>query len=906
MATFLCKTKDDVSAQGKPRVYFTCHPKDFDRYFVKICKDIFKTHNCAVYYTKDMTERIAEQDKATDLGQMNLFVVPVTFSLLSKPNRAMDEDIAYAKQHNIPILPFMMESGIDAFYSAPDKFGQLQYINPFSSDRTEISYADKLKRYLEAVLISDETAQRVRDAFDAYIFLSYRKKDRHYANQLMRLIHKNPEYRDIAIWYDEFLTPGESFAANIEKALNSSKLFALLVTPNLLEEPDGKPNFVMAEEYPAAKKSGKPILPAEMEDTDKEQLRQKYTDIPDCVLAKDQAALRTSLLQALERIAKSENNNDPEHNFLIGLAYLDGIDVEVDRERALTLITSAAQADLPEAIRKLRDMYEQGAGVELDYQKATDWAERLVACYQNLYGEQNEYTLLALNGLSVIVSKAGDYNKELETAQKAYTLMCRSLGEEHAYTLTALGNLAVAHSHLGDFKQALFLEKKVYEQKCNVLGEDDPSAILALNNLAVAHSSMGDYTTAISLLEKAYETQCRVLGEKHPHTVLFLNNLANTCGARGGPLEAIEYNKKAYALSRVVLGEEHPQTLSCMNSMACRYKDLMQFQKALDILEPAHDLQCKVLGEEHPDTLTTLVNLADVYRCQKQYPKAIALNQKAYDCRCRIFGKTHPESIIALNNLSIAYLESGRHQEALEINKELYKLQCNLFGPKHPSTLLSLHNTAQCYSRLGKYEKSIELQKKALSLRRQTLGMTHQATVSSIVNLIISYLLYPFRVLLRLFKPAKKEQTKNTKRRSSGSQKGKSTSGHNPLHDMVDTRIANYKRWLKIPIALIFSLLQTLDISVACACIIGAILVTPFDAKLLFMGGWLVCALIGAVLTVILIICSKKCVFSKWWPAVLCPLLVPHLYLMGLMIASIVTLDLRKEWKAAIEDYQTT
>lgn len=43
------------------------------------------------------------------------------------------------------------------------------------------------------------------------------------------------------------MTPGESFNENINKVLRDSKLFTLLVTPSLLEEPGGKPNFVMGE-----------------------------------------------------------------------------------------------------------------------------------------------------------------------------------------------------------------------------------------------------------------------------------------------------------------------------------------------------------------------------------------------------------------------------------------------------------------------------------------------------------------------------------------------------------------------------------------------------------------------------------------------------------------------------------
>ena len=279
MATFLFKTKGNSTPERKPRVYFTCHPEDFDKYFEKICEDIFQTHDCAIFYTETMTEEIEEKYKESDLGQMNLFVIPVTFKLLSQPNRAMDSDFRYAQEKHIPALPIMMEPGLDAVYARKDKFGEKQYLDPYAQDATAISYAEKLKKYLEAVLISDETAARVRKAFDAYIFLSYRKKDRHYANELMKLIHSHPEYRDIAIWYDEFLTPGESFRENIERMMQDSKLFTLLVTPNLLEYVDGQPNYVMAHEYPDAKAAGMDILPTEMEETDKNELRDKYRDI---------------------------------------------------------------------------------------------------------------------------------------------------------------------------------------------------------------------------------------------------------------------------------------------------------------------------------------------------------------------------------------------------------------------------------------------------------------------------------------------------------------------------------------------------------------------------------------------------------------------------------------------------
>lgn len=388
MAKMLCRTKGTANPKGKPRVYFTCHPEDFNRYFNKICVDIFTTHDCAIFYTEDMNAVIEEQDKATDLESNNLFIVPVTFRLLSHPNRAMGSDIPFAKEKHIPILPLMMEPGLDNLYA--EKFDELQYLNPYSTDLTEISYEEKLKKYLESVLISDEMAKRIRAAFDAYIFLSYRKKDRRYANELMRLIHTRPECRDVAIWYDEFLTPGESFRGNIEKILSSSKLFALLVTPNLLEEPGGKPNFVMGEEYPTAYRSGIDILPVEMEETDKEALAEKYQDIPLCVDPHDEA-FTARLLESISKIATTADKDDPMHNFLIGLAYTEGIDVEVDRDKGMQLIIDAADSGCLEAMRKLVDIYEVANPKNKD--KMIEWLSKAVLAAENLFRSTPDYQL---------------------------------------------------------------------------------------------------------------------------------------------------------------------------------------------------------------------------------------------------------------------------------------------------------------------------------------------------------------------------------------------------------------------------------------------------------------------------------------------------------------------------------
>lgn len=227
MTKLVYKTKYNTSPKNKPKVYFTCHPDDFYRCFEQICDDIFKTYDCAIFYTDDMTTQIDDENRDLDLYSMNLFIIPVTFRLLTEPNRAMDEDYAFADEKHIPVLPLMMESHIDEFYMR--RFGERQYIYVYENDPTKRSYSEQLEKYLSTVFLNKKTVERIRNAFDAYIFLSYRKKDRHYANKLMRIIHSHPELEKLAIWYDEFLTPGESFMGNIQKILSDSQLFLYLL-----------------------------------------------------------------------------------------------------------------------------------------------------------------------------------------------------------------------------------------------------------------------------------------------------------------------------------------------------------------------------------------------------------------------------------------------------------------------------------------------------------------------------------------------------------------------------------------------------------------------------------------------------------------------------------------------------
>lgn len=501
MSHLCVKTIGDASPQGKPRVLFVCHPEDFSLYSERVFREILSARSCAIYYINEADEYDADL-LLSDLSQMQLFVFAVSKRLLTTPSRAMDMLFPFAEQNHIPVLPLMQESDLDAEFA--EKFGDLHYLDRSRISATSISYETQLSRYLTSVLVDDKLAEKVRSAFDAYIFLSYRKKDRKSAQELMRLIHKNDFCRDVAIWYDEFLVPGESFNDAIGEMLSKSDLFALAVTPNLVNEV----NYVMTTEYPHACDQHKKMLVAEMQKTDHNELKAKYRNLPDCTDPRDPKQLLSALQDALGSIAKQEQNSKPEHLYYIGLAYLSGIDVEVDHERAVRLITEAADRGYSDAVEKLADMYRHGEGVARSYQKALAWQKKLVLLYElayNLSDEVRKYSVYAekIFALAGLYHSMRDYPNQKETLLKLKKL-CESTDQVwgEVYMLGVISELADLAFEQGDFREAeVHLKqqnafcKKIIDENSETVGSIGSTASILANGyymLGTIANRLGD------------------------------------------------------------------------------------------------------------------------------------------------------------------------------------------------------------------------------------------------------------------------------------------------------------------------------------------------------------------------------------------------------------------------------
>ena len=621
------KTRGQSGEYGKPRVWLTCHPKDFGVVLPLIGDDLLRHANCAVWYDAGPEEPADTEQLHACLREMQLLVVAVSSVFLHEESRARDVELPFALAHHIPVLPIMLENGLAREFNRVTGT-KLQVVSRYVSDPTATPYDDVLETYLASVLIGDELAQRVRDAFDAYVFLSYRKKDRRHAQRLIHLIHENRYFRDIAIWYDEFLVPGEAYNTAIEDAFMKSGLFALAVTPSLLEEG----NYVMTVEFPMARdrkrRSGDlQIVPVELYDagpeekrTDRSRMKRDYRGIPRIQDEHQKPKLNRAFLKALARISKKENDGSAAHRFFIGLAYLCGIDVEVNSARALELIRSAAEDDPPcfDATEKLVDMYLNGEGVPRDAKTALFWQQKLVGQYRTEYRKGHSpdehlgfgtRTFHALIRLSDMRRDVGDAEGAAAAAEEALALSAALREEVGAREVDR--DAAVAHNRLGSLYRAAGnpdAAMKHYVRAAEIyrrLAEEIGTA-RARRDLSVSCERIGDlyrkrkeYARAQEQYVQALSLRTALAGETpspgaRRDLSVILTKLGSVRKACGDVDEADRYYRQALELDRVLSRE-------------------MKTPQALD------------------DYAVSLVKMGDLCRARKQWTDAEALLRQAVD-----------------------------------------------------------------------------------------------------------------------------------------------------------------------------------------------------------------------------------------------------------------------------------
>ncbi|MBR7133818.1 MAG: TIR domain-containing protein [Clostridia bacterium] len=454
MITYLSNAQDITKSHYK--LFCDFHQKDIGHFF-KIKNDIFNICKCSIFYYENADGAPSEAEQEFEITRANLYVLIVSSRTLFSPDFDM-RGYNIAVKNNIPILPILVENGLEASFN--EKFGNLQCISTCLElvDTTAVPYIEKLRNFLTQSLSLSFNIDEIRSSFNATIFLSYRKKDRMYAQRLLDIIHSSDELKSIAVWYDEFLVPGENFDSNIKSELENSELFILMVTPSILE---GQ-NYIKIVEYPVAQSLDKTILPIETVPTNAGELKSEYPELPETVSVSEAERLKRLIKGVLEKNGITINERSIDRDFFIGFAFLKGLYVEKNTSVAIEMIKKSADAGLTEAITTLVSIYKYGDGCEIDTEKAAAWQNKhiaqLLSCFENSQTEENaESVLEAYKELADIFTRG----KSTASAATAFMEIVRFLNSSQ-FEGTAFAKLNSAEAY--ESAAALFIDEGDYSK----------------------------------------------------------------------------------------------------------------------------------------------------------------------------------------------------------------------------------------------------------------------------------------------------------------------------------------------------------------------------------------------------------------------------------------------------------
>jgi tetratricopeptide (TPR) repeat protein len=326
-----------------------------------------------------------------------------------------------------------------------------------------------------------------------------------------------------------------------------------------------------------------------------------------------------------------------------------------------------------------------------------------------------------------------------ELLMKAYGIFGRIRGEENEWTLEAVNCLALVYGRVGRSTEAEKLQTKILETTTRLLGADHPDTLAHMHNLALTYIAQGRLDDAEKLYVKVIEAGRGALGSEHADTLISMHGLAHVYQEQKRWIEAEELFDKVVEARTRVLGPEHADTLISMHGLAHVYQDRKQWREAEELYDRVVEARSRVLGSEHADTLYSMHELARVYLEQKRWIEAEELYDRVVEARSRVLGSEHADTLSSLHQLALVYQRQERLLEAEELFDKVVEAETRVLGPRHASTLLSMACLSDVYRRTKQWNKAEDLMVRVVQGHEEVLGVQDPKTLYEVAFLAKVY-----------------------------------------------------------------------------------------------------------------------------------------------------------------------
>ena len=597
--------------------------------------------DCVVSWLETPNGFVDEAKLEQELCETVAMVLIVSQEFLDQAKTKQSPEYRIAKKIKLPILPVALHPTL--FPQFTEQVGAVHGISILDEE-----YRTKLKTQLNNLLTSEALIQEINEkAFTGRLFLSYRKKDLALARKFMKIFHDNEDFQSIAIWYDNFLNAGRVFDVEIERSIDNADVFTLMATPNITE-PD---NYVMQREYPYAIERKKRIVVVKFDELDKRAFKKSYEHFDICVPLND---IYTAFKKILP-VGTVISSITPERGFLLGIAFLKGIMVEKDIERAIELLTNSANGGNLQSAEMLGKVYYD----LLKYENSINWYKQAAEISQINNGKDSTETARIYYTIASNYIERGEYRSALEWSLKALLIQEKFPNKDSLDVAKTLIDICTSYQNIGNVEKVPPLLERVVKIYDNVMDTAKEDVIIGYSNIAIAYHNNINFA------------------------------------------KAMEIHLKAISIAEKVLGDENPLTARIYTRAGLTYLRIGLRETALDLFNKALDINNKLLPSEHPEFATIYELLGDVYDQMRNHPLQLNMLNKAKVIRENFFGKDHWITALTYRDIGILYARTESYRAAKDILLPAFNILRKSLSMNHPITLGVYKSLRAVFEKLG-------------------------------------------------------------------------------------------------------------------------------------------------------------------------------------------------------------
>lgn len=284
--------------------------------------------------------------------------------------------------------------------------------------------------------------------------------------------------------------------------------FIILITPNLLE----KDNYVMNYEYPLAIRMRKRIIPIQLVEIERDSLLYCYENIPNPINFFDINNFTDVIQNA--GIQLMPVNDSPRHLYLIGNAYLNGFEVEMDFDKAISLMSDAANDGYIEAYKRLITIYRDGYFTNKDSKEVVYWEEQYIQYLLSKGADNSLEVFYHLRNSGDAYYEMQEYNSALEKYESAFQIadyLIKKSGNNINYCTIeewkCLSDIYLkegqVYEHIGLLEQAEMCFRESLKIDSDIDDNEETTSLGTLRNLAISFTTIGDFYLRHNKLIKA-------------------------------------------------------------------------------------------------------------------------------------------------------------------------------------------------------------------------------------------------------------------------------------------------------------------------------------------------------------------------------------------------------------------